>query len=85
MLRNLKFQNDQHQNLLIKTKNAYTDINDFTNSEKDSDYQKNMKLNGKNNTEREYLRKIDFDHNKYKDSENKTYDDENVTFYKDTF
>ena len=44
-----------------------------------------MKLNGKNNTEREYLKKLDFDQNKYKNSENKTQDDENITFYKETF
>ena len=58
--------------MFIKTKNAYTDLNDFTNSEKDSDFHKNMKLNNKNYTEREYLRKIDLDHIKYKDSEIKT-------------
>jgi len=31
-----------------------------------------MKLNNKNYTEREYLRKIDLDHIKFKDSEIKT-------------
>jgi hypothetical protein len=42
----------------MKAKNAHTDLNDFTNSEKDSDF--HNKLNVKNNTEREYLKKIDF-------------------------